>query len=64
MSEAIIAALLFIVTFCAPARLTRYWGQPRLLASLLALSWLVGLAVIGWLVAAYWRQPLSRSERE
>ena len=49
MIEAIIAAFLFIVTFYVPAMLTEYWGQTRLLASLLALSWLVGLAVIGGL---------------
>ena len=64
MIEAIIAAFLFIVIFYAPAMLTRYWGQTRLLASLLALSWLVGLAVVGGLCAAYWRRPLSRSGRE
>ena len=63
MIESIIAAVMFGVIFYAPVMLTRHRGQPRLLASLLALSWLVGLAVIGWLVAAYWRRPLSRSRR-
>ena len=59
MIEAIIAAVLFIVMFYAPAVLNRHWGQPRLLASLLALSWLIGLGVIGWLVAEYWRRSSS-----
>jgi hypothetical protein len=61
MIEGILAAVMWCVLFYAPVMLTRYWGQPRLIASLLSLGGLVGLGVIGWLVAAYWTRPVSRS---
>jgi hypothetical protein len=54
MIEILIAAVMCCAVFFAPAMFETYGGQPRLLASLLALGMLVGLAVVGWLVAAYW----------
>jgi hypothetical protein len=57
----VIAAVICCVLFYAPALLTRYWGQPRLIASLLSLGGLVGLTVISWLVTAYWMRSPSRS---
>ena len=56
MSEAILAAIIFVVLFYAPALLTIPWSQPLLLSWLLALGCLPGLVVGGWIVATYlWR---------
>ena len=63
MIEVIIAAVMCCALFYAPALLAAYWGQPRLLASLLSLGGLIGMMVVGWLVAAYWMRPKSRSVR-
>jgi ABC-type multidrug transport system permease subunit len=63
MIEVIIAATMCCVLFYAPAMLTRYWGQPRLLASLLSLGGLVGLTVVSWLVTAYWMRSSTICRR-
>jgi hypothetical protein len=61
MIEVFVAAVMCCVLFYAPALLTSYWGQPRLLASLLSLAGLAGLTVIIWLVTAYWMRPISQN---